>query len=125
MKKENYELILRTIENFLDLQLKTIRQMIKEFDSTATKISRPTTRRKSLVNNVITILTVEQRPLHVNEIVDLLQQRFGRITDRDTISSALAKKARKGVLVRQTGPATFDLREASSHPQADDKGRSE
>jgi hypothetical protein len=42
-------------------------------------------------------------------LVDLLQERFGRLTDRDTLSSALAKKARQGVLLRQSAPATFTL----------------
>jgi hypothetical protein len=38
-----------------------------------------------------------------------LQQRFGRLTDRDTLSSALAKKARRGILLSQSAPATFTL----------------
>jgi hypothetical protein len=38
-----------------------------------------------------------------------LRERFGRVTDRDTVSSSLAKKARQGVLLRQTAPATFDI----------------
>ena len=37
------------------------------------------------------------------------QQRFGRLADRDTLSSALAKKARRGILLRQSAPATFTL----------------
>ena len=44
-----------------------------------------------------------------NKLVQLLQQRYGRLTDRDALSSALAKKARQGVLVRQSAPATFAL----------------
>ncbi len=70
---------------------------------------RQGTRRKSLVDLSIQILTEKGRPLHVNELVQLLQQRFGRLTDRDTLSSALAKKARRGVLLRQSAPATFTL----------------
>jgi hypothetical protein len=47
--------------------------------------------------------------MHVNELVSALQRRFGRVTDRDALSSALAKKARAGQLVRQTGKATFEV----------------
>jgi len=57
----------------------------------------------------LNILTEEGKPLHVNELAQLLQQRFGRLTDRDTLSSALAKKARRGILLRQSAPATFTL----------------
>jgi hypothetical protein len=66
-------------------------------------------RRQSLVDLSVKILTEEGKPLHVNEIVRLLQVRFGRLADRDTLSSALAKKARRGILLRQSAPATFTL----------------
>jgi hypothetical protein len=45
--------------------------------------------------------------------VDLLREHYGRITDRDTLSSALAKKVRQGKLLKQTGPATFYVRDKS------------
>ena len=66
-------------------------------------------RRQSLVDLSVKILTEERKPLHVNDLVRILQQRFGRLTDRDTLSSALAKKARQGILLRQSNPATFAL----------------
>jgi hypothetical protein len=47
--------------------------------------------------------------LHVNELAQLLQQRFAGLTDRDTLSSALAQKARRGILLRQSAPVTFTL----------------
>jgi hypothetical protein len=54
--------------------------------------------------------------MHVNEVVDQLARRFGRATDRDALSSALAKKARAGQLVRQTGKATFEAILAEARP---------
>ena len=68
--------------------------------------------------------------MHVNELVEELRRRFGRATDRDALSSALAKKARAGQLVRQTGKATFEAippeppamtapRHGTAHPVAD------
>jgi len=50
-----------------------------------------------------------EAPTHVNDLVTHLRERFGRVTDRDTVSSALAKKARQGILLKQTAPATFAL----------------
>jgi hypothetical protein len=47
-----------------------------------------------------------------------LQQRFGRLADRDTLSSALAKKARQGILLRQSAPATFTLIDSKEDPHA-------
>ncbi len=55
------------------------------------------------------ILTDEQRPVHVNELVEILTERYGRVTDRDSLLSALAKKAKRGVLVRRTSQATFEI----------------
>jgi hypothetical protein len=125
VKKNNQELILKTIESLLNIQIKSVSQMIKELQKDVPQARKEPMRRQSLVNNIVTILTDEARPLHVNELVGLLKERFGRVTDRDTISSALAKKARKGVLVRQTAPATFDLMKTSSHPQSDERGMSQ
>ena len=108
---EQQEIILKTIETLLQIQLKSVRQLRGSQEMDAAK-PRPHTglRRQSIVHDVILILTELGRPLHVNELVDLLRQRHGRVTDRDSLSSALAKKARMGLLVRQTGPATFALR---------------
>jgi len=108
---EHQAIILKTIETLLQIQLKSVRQLRGCQDMDTPK-PRPRTglRRQSIIHDVVLILTDLGRPLHVTELVDLLRQRHGRITDRDSLSSALAKKARQGLLVRQTGPATFALR---------------
>ena len=66
-------------------------------------------KRKSLVHLSLELLTDKQRPVHVDELVELLMDYYGRVTDRDSLSSALAKKAKQGVLVRRVYPATFEL----------------
>jgi len=109
MKKDNRKLILETLESLYDIQLKCVRQLLDEHDAQGTVRQKKGVRRQSIVDCTINILAFENRPLHVNQLVDLLKERYGRSTDRDTISSALAKKARQGVLVQQTGPATFGL----------------
>ena len=101
--------VLRVMETVLELELRAVRQALGEEGVPAARPRRRGARRQSIVDQSVQILTDEQRPVHLNELVALLRERFGRITDRDTVSSALAKKARQGVLLRQTAPATFGL----------------
>jgi len=110
MKKENFkEVLLQVLELQLDYQLRAIRQLQGKPETEPVHAIRRGRRRQSLVDLSVKILTEERKPLHVNELVRLLQQGFGRLADRDTLSSALAKKARRGILLRQSAPATFTL----------------
>ncbi len=110
MKRENFkEVLLQVLELQLDYQLRAIRQLQGKPETEPAPPIRRGRRRQSLVDLSINILTEERKPLHVNELVRLLQQRFGRLADRDSLSSALAKKARRGILLRQSAPATFTL----------------
>jgi len=110
MKKENFkEVLLQVLELQLDYQLRAIRQLQGKPETEPVSAIRRGRRRQSLVDLSVQILTEERKPLHVNELARLLQQRFGRLADRDTLSSALAKKARQGILLRQSAPATFTL----------------
>jgi len=110
MEKEDVkEVLLQVLELQLDYQLRAIRQLRGKPDAEPAPIHRRGTRRQSLVDLSVQILTEKRKPLHVDDLVQLLQQLFGRLTDRDTLSSALAKKARQGVLLRQSAPATFTL----------------
>jgi len=110
MKKEDVkEVLLQVLELQLDYQLRAIRQLQGKSETEPALLRRPGRRRQSLVDLSVQILTEERKPLHVNELVRVMQQRFGRLADRDTLSSALAKKARRGILLRQSAPATFTL----------------
>jgi hypothetical protein len=110
MKKENFkEVLLQVLELQLDYQLRAIRQLQGKPETEPAAAIRRGRRRQSLVDLSVQILTGERKPLHVDDLVRILQQRFGRLTDRDTLSSALAKKARRGILLRQSAPATFTL----------------
>ena len=110
MEKEDIkQALLEILEVQLEYQLIAIRQLQGKSDEQPILAPRRGRRRQSLVDLCLNILTEEGKPLHVNELTQLLQQRFGRLTDRDTLSSALAKKARLGILVRQSAPATFTL----------------
>ena len=119
MKKEDVrEVLLQVLELQLDYQLRAIRQLQGKPAAEPPVALRRGRRRQSLVDLCIQILTENQKPLHVNELALLLQQRFGRFADRDTLSSALAKKARQGILLRQSAPATFTLIDSKEDPHA-------
>jgi hypothetical protein len=110
MNKEDVkDVILQILELQLDYQLRAIRQLQGKPEIEPAPHIRRGRRRQSLVDLSVQLLTEKRKPLHVNELARLLQQRFGRLADRDTLSSALAKKARQGILVRQSAPATFTL----------------
>ena len=110
MKTEEFkEILLEVLEFQLEYQLRAVRQLRGKSETEAVLPSGRGRRRQSLVDLSVTILTEEQKPLHVDELVQLLQKRFGRLTDRDALSSALAKKARAGIIFQQTAPATFAL----------------
>ncbi len=103
--------VLRVLETVLRLELQAVRQALGEEEVPVARSRRRGARRQSIVTQSVEILTEEEGPVHVNRIVELLREKFGRVTDRDSVSSALAKKARKGVLLRQPAPATFGLLE--------------
>jgi len=110
MKTEEFkEVLLQVLELQLEYQLRAIRQLRGKPEVEPVPTPRRGRRRQSLVDLSVQILTEEHKPLHVDDIVQLLQRRFGRLTDRDALSSALAKKARRGIMFRQTAPATFAL----------------
>lgn len=105
------KMVLQVLETVLELELRAVRQALGDEPVAAARPRRRGARRQSIVDQSVQILTAEKRPVHVVELVGLLRQTFGRITDRDTLSSALAKKARQGVLLRQTAAATFAVLE--------------
>ena len=109
MDKQQRKLILHTMETVLELELRAVRQAIGTDEPQTGAVRQRGKKRKSLTDLSVELLTDEQRPLHVDELVDLLRERYGRVTDRDSLSSALAKKAKQGVLVRRVSPATFEL----------------
>jgi hypothetical protein len=109
MEKQQRELILETIETLLELQIRSVRKLLNKEEITTNVVQRRGRKRKSLVDQSVDLLTDEQRPVHVDELVELLMDRYGRVTDRDSLSSALAKKAQQGVFVRRVSPATFEL----------------
>ena len=109
MEDQQRKLVLETMETMLELQLRSVRTMLNKEELTVEMVQRRGRKRKSLVDLSVELLTDERHPVHVDELVELLMERYGRVTDRDSLSSALAKKAKQGILVRRVSPATFEL----------------
>jgi len=109
MENQQRKIVLETMETMLELQLRSVRTMLNKEEVTVNVAQRRGRKRKSLVDLSVELLTGEQRPVHVDELLELLMDRYGRVTDRDSLSSALAKKAKQGILVRRVSPATFEL----------------
>ncbi len=104
------QVILETFEALLELQLKSVRRFRGKEEEGETPPRRKVRKRQSLVDLSVNILTQEQRPMHIDELVELLKERHNRLTDRDSLSSALAKKDHQGILVRRVAPGKFTVR---------------
>ncbi len=109
-KQEIRQVILETFEAMLELQLKSVRRLRDREEGAETPPRRKVRKRQSLVDLSVDILTQEQRPVHIDELVELLKERHNRLTDRDSLSSALAKKDHQGILVRRVAPGKFTVR---------------
>jgi hypothetical protein len=109
-QNEARDIVLQTLEIYADLQKKTVQELRERLATSTPPSPRRGRRRRSLVDMSYEILTSTDTPLHVSELVEALRRRYGRVTDRDALSSALAKKARQGRLFEQTAPATFAAR---------------
>ena len=104
------QVILETFEAMLELQLKSVRRLRGKEEEGETPLRRKARKRQSLVDLSVNILIQEQRPMHIDELVELLKERHNRLTDRDSLSSALAKKDHQGILVRRVAPGKFTVR---------------
>jgi len=109
MANKQRTLVLETMETMLEFQLRGVRQALGKEEDVRDDVVRPRSRkRKSLVIVCAEILTERQCAVHVDELVEILRDECGRVTDRDSLSSALAKKSKQGLLVRRVAPATFE-----------------
>ena len=104
-------IILETLETITEVQLDSIRKLLETEKPAQAQTRGSGHRRKSLIGLTINILTKQGRAVHVDELVELLNQRHGRKTDRGSLPSALVKKEKQGILVRRVAPATFALRD--------------
>ena len=107
MQKLISEDLLNLFESLLRSQLNTIRQLRKDVGLPLQKEEKE--RRMSNMEIVYDILKSEQRPLHIDHILSLAQQRFQQKLDKESVVSALAKRVKRKDRFIKTGPNVFGL----------------
>ena len=90
MEDQQRRIILETMETVLDLGLRSVRQALGKEEPQPGAVRRCGRKRKSLVDLCQELLTDEQCPIHIDEMVVLLKQRYGRVN-------------RSGFTVQRTG----------------------
>jgi hypothetical protein len=103
--------MLTTMETMLEIQLQSVRTMIKDLGHQPKVVTRKGRRSQSLLSLSLEILSFEQKSMHITQVVDELRQRHGRVVGRDSLSSVFGKAIKDG-LVRKTAPATFEIIQA-------------
>lgn len=107
MDKELRDTILEAMEQGLDAQLRAVRRLRKGEESEA----RPRAEKgRSQVDMAFDILNRSPRPLHVNEILERIQDAFGAAVDRESLVSSLTKKVARGDRFVRTARNTFGLK---------------
>ena len=98
--------LLDVLETVSEKQLRAIRSLRQKRER-----SVPAARKgRSNISIVEDILKAKDGPLHINEIVRLAAQRFGRKLSRESLVSALTKKVLDENTFCRVGRNTFDLR---------------
>lgn len=96
----------RLQERLLAAQLSVLRKFLAEMNG----LREPRGKRKSQIKLILEILSEEDGPLHISEIIQRAAEKFGVALDRESVVSAIAKKVKKGVMFDRVGPNTFALR---------------
>ena len=95
-------------EELLKAQLNVIRNHLEPGEH-----ERKSSQTKSLshISIITDVLSAAGSPLHVSEIIRLVNEQYGVALDRESVVSALTKKVKKGVMFIRTGPNIFGLKE--------------
>ncbi len=107
MNDELKDLILETVEQSLDAQLRAVRRL-RHGGPPSRQQSRS---RLSQVDMAYDILKKARSPLHISELLARIQKAYAVSVDRESLVSSLSKKiARRDRFVR-TAKNTFGLRQ--------------
>ena len=104
---DQFELYLQYQKDVIESKLEVIEQFQKGARAKPKK-------RTSKIDVAQNVLNAAGRPLHVSEIVQLAKQDYNVQLDRDSIVSAILKKAKAGKTFIRTAPNTFALKAYSS-----------
>jgi hypothetical protein len=98
-------------EQLLSAQLGVIRSYIKNVAPSDGERRAALGKSKSQISMIRDILMSTSTPLHVSELIRLVQDRYDVVLDRESVVSALTKKVRKGEIFVRTGPNTYGLKD--------------
>lgn len=99
-------------EELLKAQLSVIRNHLRNTEPGGYERKSSESKSISHISIITDVLAAEGTPLHVSEIIRLVNEQHGITLDRESVVSALTKKVKKGVMFIRTGPNTFGLKEA-------------
>ena len=112
MRKRVADEILDITESLLKGQLAAIENLRRGKEPPGSKPGREANqKRKSQISIVYEVLKKAGRPLHVNDLIELVKEQQGVVLDRDSLVSAITKKVKRGEVFVRTGRNTFGLRE--------------
>jgi hypothetical protein len=98
-------------EQLLSAQLGVIRSYIKNVAPSDGERRATPGKSKSQISMIRDILMSTSTPLHVSELIRLVQDRYNVGLDRESVVSALTKKVRKGEIFVRTSPNTYGLKD--------------
>jgi hypothetical protein len=108
--------VLEVIETSLDAQLKAIRRLRASGGAAAAagqrvggRAGRIAKKGMSQVDMAYDILSSSSRPLHINEILAGIKERFEAEIDRESLVSALSKRVVRGDRFQRAGKNVFGL----------------
>ena len=104
------DLLLEVIESSLDAQLRAVRRLRKA-PPNAPRSSRRSQKGMSQVDMAYDVLS-STGPLHIQELLAAIKERFGADIDRESLVSALSKRVARGDRFLRTAKNTFALRPA-------------
>jgi hypothetical protein len=107
--------VFEAFEACISSQLKSIRSLRLSNKCQTTPPEAPPSssqsKRMSQVNMTFDILNEANCPLHVSELIERIQSRFGVSLDRESLVSALSKRVLRSDRFVRTARNTFGLRE--------------
>ena len=107
MNDELKDLILETVEQSLDAQLRAVRRL-RQGGPPARQQTRS---RLSQVDMAYDILKKARAPLHVSELLTRIRKTYAVSVDRESLVSSLSKKIARGDRFVRTAKNTFGLRQ--------------
>ena len=113
MNNETYSNLLNIFESLLRAQLNTIKQLKK--GAGIVDEEKSTEKRMSQMDMVYDILSSTTQPMHINQIISTIKQRFEVELDRESVVSALVKRIKRNDRFIKTGPNTYGLIDQHAH----------